>query len=554
MASPRERGAQYMERLMQLEDRRLPWVETWEEVSDYAYPRRSQWDNLPEQERGKKAGTKIFDSRAQADIDLFSQGLMGYAVGPSIDWFTLQMKMLELQQMPGVADWLETCERIMYQLFHRSNFYNALGEYLPDGISIGLADMFVEERIPAFNLRFVTIHPRELFVDENINGIVDTIYRSYWIGARNAVKRYGDELPKTFINEAEEMPFKQHKFVHVVEPREDRIDGGKSTLNLPVASVEIMADEEKIVRETGYHEMPHLPWRYRTNTGEVYPRSPAIDSLSGIKRLQQVAKDTMRAGQKAVDPPLNVPAVLKGKERIIPSGYNYYTDPTKKISAIYTGIQYPVGKDVQNDIRQQVDDHYYRDFFVMLTGAERQMTAREIIERQGEKAAVLSPIIARLNSEFLEPLIGRVFNICVRAGWFPPPPPVLVRSGASIDVEFVGPLAKVQRFYQHSQNAYGAMSEIVGLSQIKPEILDNIDFDEYVRSRAEAAGLPQKVIRELPEIQSIRAARAQAVAQQQQMEQAQQIAGMVPDMSKAPEPGSPMDQVTDQLANSLPRA
>jgi len=42
------------------------------------------------------------------------------------------------QNIPGVADYLEEVDDILYGEFARSNFYEAIGEFFLDAASIGL--------------------------------------------------------------------------------------------------------------------------------------------------------------------------------------------------------------------------------------------------------------------------------------------------------------------------------------------------------------------------------------------------------------------------------
>ena len=72
-----------------------------------------------------------------------------------------------------------------------------------------------------------------------------------------------------------------------------------------------------------------------------------------------------------------------------------------------------------------------------------QMTATEVIQRNEEKMRLLGPVLGRLQSELLKPLIDRVFAILLRNNMLPQAPEFL--SGRDIEIEYVSPLAKAQK-------------------------------------------------------------------------------------------------------------
>ena len=113
---------------------------------------------------------------------------------------------------------------------------------------------------------------------------------------------------------------------------------------------------------------------------------------------------------------------------------------------------------------------------------------------------LLGPTLGRFQSEFLNPLIERVFGIMLRNNAFLPAPEII--QGQPIDVEFIGPLARsqrmeeavaVERLYQLAMN----------LAQADPGVLDIINHDVAIRMRAELLGVPKSVLRGEQEVAGI---------------------------------------------------
>ncbi|MFH1738558.1 MAG: portal protein, partial [bacterium] len=209
------------------------------------------------------------------------------------------------------------------------------------------------------------------------------------------------------------------------------------------------------------------------------------------------------------------------------------------------GSGYPFGEDILMMLHAEIDDVFMVPLFRMLDRLERQVTATEIAERQGERVSSLSGPLTRQNAEGTGPMVMRTFNIMARQGMMPPPPPILMKTGAPMDVEFTGLLSQAQRRYHQSQSLNAGLNTIGGLVNISqnPGILDNIDLDDLVRKIAETEGFPASAVRELPEIKKMRAIRAKQLERQQQMQGAQARADVLNKTSKAPEEGSPAEGI-----------
>ena len=542
-----------LDRFEFLKEERAKWEPLWKEISQVLLPRRSWWDD--NDSSGKKPETKIFDTTGIESLQTLADGLQGYSVSPSFKFFKLKMADDNLTRAPFSADWLEEVENAIYGAFNQSNFYGAMSEFFQDAAAIGTACMFVEDDEEGGKINFSSRHPKELYIAENRAGTVDTVYRKFKVAIRTVVQQFGTSgLDSTWQRMYEENPYQRVTMLHAVFPRGTEGAGRKDKA---FASMYFDYDNKKLLDEGGFDEMPYLVWRWGKNSDEVYGRGPGGDSLPDILRLNQMAKTLLMAGELSVNPPLNIPRANKGLERIVPRGYNYYDQTTGKVEPINLGQNFPFGWQELQDQRNVVRNKFHVNFFLMLENLQRtgQMTATEVMERQSEKAAVLGARIGRLNSECLSPLIDRVFAILQRRMMIPPPPQGLAQQGGRVDIEYMGPLAQAQRRFNQNQGVnatlglISAMVEIEGkAAQFGSTSIDNFNMDEIAYAGANAAGAPQKTIREKPEIDEMRAQRAQAQAAQQQqaiaLEQQKMLAGNADKLNQPVVPGSMMDNVT----------
>jgi hypothetical protein len=159
-------------------------------------------------------------------------------------------------------------------------------------------------------------------------------------------------------------------------------------------------------------------------------------------------------------------------------------------------------------------------FFLMLQQLTRSMTATEVIELQGEKAAVLSTMVNNLNAA-LQKIVQRTVDILFRQGKMPERPAALLSKRSPMKVDFLGVLAQAQKkAHQTSGIMQGLQiaSQIARIAQAVPqamEAFDYVDFSVIVKNGFEAGGMSQIAIREDDDVRNIRAARAQAQAQAQ---------------------------------------
>jgi hypothetical protein len=151
------------------------------------------------------------------------------------------------------------------------------------------------------------------------------------------------------------------------------------------------------------------------------------------------------------------------------------------------------------------------------------MSQLEVTKRLEEMQSVLGPVLSRLNSELLQPLVIRQFKIMLRAGVLPEAPDLVKERGVDIDIQFVNQLARSQQI-QDVSSIQQWVQNLAGLAQLDPEVIDNINSDGIARHTAKILGVPEVAVANQDEIEQTRAARQQAQQQQQALESANMAA------------------------------
>ena len=518
-----------MARFDRLKTGRQNWETHWQEVADYMQPRKA--DVTKTRSKGDKRTEQIFDSSPIQAVELLAASLHGMLTNPSTPWFSLRYKDEGLDADDEAKLWLEGVTETMYTAFNRSNFQQEIFELYHDLITFGTAAMFIEEDQSDL-LKFSTRHINEIYITENDKGRIDTVYRKFKITLRAAAQQFGTFLSEEAKTKVEKDPFDEIDILHAVYPRIEFDPTKKNKENMEFESVYLEYKNGNELSVGGFFEFPFVVPRYLKASHEIYGRSPAMTALPDVKMLNEMSKTTIKAAQKQVDPPLLVPDDgFLLPVRTVPGGLNFYRSGTRdRIEPLNIGANNPLGLNMEEQRRTAIRNVFYVDQLLLQQGP--QMTATEVIQRNEEKMRLLGPVLGRLQSELLKPMIDRCFAILLRNNQFAQAPEFL--SGQDIEIEYVSPLAKAQKSTELSSITRAI--EILGsLANVAP-VFDYINFDALVKHVADLVGVPQKVLKLQSQVNAEREQQSQLAEQQAQMQQMQQVAeagGKIAPLAKA---------------------
>ena len=501
-----------LKRFDRLKSNRQNWESHWQEVADYMQPRKA--DVTKTRSKGDKRTELIFDSSPMQAVELLAASLHGMLTNPATPWFSLKFKGTDLENDDDAKAWLEEATEVMYTAFNRSNFQQEIFELYHDLITFGTAAMFIEEDEEDI-LKFSTRHINEMYISENDKGRIDTIFRKFRLTARAAIQKFGANVSNNIVTTHRKDPYEEIDIIHAVYPRSDFDPKKQDKSNMPFESVYFEAGTGDELSVSGFREFPFVVPRYLKASHEIYGRSPAMTALPDVKMLNEMSKTTIKSAQKQVDPPLLVPDdgfILP--VRTVPGGLNFYRAGTRdRIETLNIGANTPLGLNMEEQRRNAIREVFYVNQLQLQQGP--QMTATEVVQRNEEKMRLLGPVLGRLQSELLSPLITRVFNILLRNGLFMQSPDILQQQ--ELKIEFVSPMALAQRG-QELQSLMRGLEIFGSLAQTMP-VMDYIDENGLVKQIISILGLPAKVIKSDAEVEQIRSDRAEQEAQQMEMQQ-----------------------------------
>ena len=520
------------QRLETMRTHRANFENTWEEILRLVRPSTSsfQGSNTP----GDQKTQDIYDSTAPWACEQLAGGLNSFLTSPVARWFNLvianQPDQFALPQQ--VLAWLEQVADILYGEYGRPvvNFNSTIHEAYLDIGAFGTAVLYQEYSSVKNHVCFYSFPLASCYISESASGLIDCVFRKFTMTTRQLMEKFPETIPKK-VREEKEME-KKHEMVHAVFPRTERNIGRLDKFNKPWASAYVLVEGDHVLAEGGYDSMPYHVCRWTKISGEIYGRSPAWTALPDIRVVNAMSKVVLKAAQKIVDPPLMVPDdgfIMPLKTS--PGSLLFYTPGTDPILPLETKGQVQIGLDQMDQRRGQITRTFYVDYILREKKRERQ-TQLEISDDRQEMLRQMSPMLGRIQTELLSPMLVRTFNLLMMVGRIPPAPIAMAEGQYSLAIEYVSPAA-IAQIGTKADSMSRFIQEIVPLASVSPGVLDVVDFDKAVQDVARYRDVPRSIIRDPKLIAQIRQERSQKEQEAQAAGQAQQSASTLKDVAMA---------------------
>lgn len=526
------------------------WQSIVEDVAKYCAPSKQNirtWSSPSQQE----IDGNLYDTTAIQANNTLAAGSLAYMTPISEVWFsTIPPK--ELSGDDEVVSWYARCSEVMRQELSRSNFYLESHEVLLDRGWAGTSAMHCEMRDNGA-LWFKHFEAGRFFIAEDDYGLVDTVCRVIKLSNRQAVMHFGiDHVSETTRkavteNKGEAMD-DMRDYIHMVFPRPDewRLKNEKGEVlkdagNKPVAEVYVDKDAKILCRNGGYEEMPIFVTRWEKMRGEVYGVSPAMKCLPTIRELNYLQAVLAAQGEKAVFPPMLIPDSLEGMIDMSPRGITVYDSnrPDAIPRELSTFSQYMVGTDQVDRKQQEIRDTFFVDMFQTFMDSTKRMATFEAMQLADEKLVLFHPSAARYYSEFIGPILERVFALLLRAKKFPDLPDSLLAYADAMGASSVlTPPEYTSRIAQALQAV--RMKSSWQLLQILPTLAAfdqgvgmNFDFNKMARGFSRTLNVPEEYLREDKQVKQLKQQQQQQIEAERQLKLAAMGAGAAKDAADA---------------------
>ncbi len=523
-----ERVKEVIDRWRRLGERRSQWMQHWDDVARVTLPRRLGF--ISSIIEGDRRTEDLYDSTPIHAARSLANAVGGMVRPEGQSWFFIKTVEDEDSRTDEAKDWLADSELRMRRAFEnpRSRHKQASGELDLDLIVLGTGIGFMSENLARGHLSFQSVHLMDGIPIYGEDGNLEGMFRARRMPLRQIKDKPGwtfSEATQKKIEEARNLDDKIELLFATLPRKEGRADA-LIARNLPIADIVIEVEAQHEVAVSGFHEMPYIAPRWDTTSGEDYGRSPGMATLPDSNTSNAIGETMLIAGQRAADPPLLTPSdAFIDAPNTFPGGLAHYeADAVKDLGAnpirlLEPGRNFPLTRDIQQDIREQIRIGFLRNVFNLPPPGEAVMTATEVTARLKEFIREMGPVFGRWETDYTAPWVERPFNIMLRAGGFAPVPEVL--QNRDVRFEYESPVKRIRE----QAEALAAQEWARGLAELEavsPGIFDNVDGDELAMFSAEALSLPNRLVRGRDGVAEIRETRAEA---QQAAQEAEEIRG-----------------------------
>jgi hypothetical protein len=509
------------------------WRSHHQEISDYIQPRRARFLLTDAKTAGTKKNDRIINNAATEASDTLRAGITSGTCSSSRPWFKLTTHEPTLAEDGGVKEWLHEAERITQGVLSKSNFYLRIEEFYGDLGDFGTAVMHIEPDDTGDEVIRCYVHPiGSYYLAQSARLEVDTLFRDVPMTVAQLAAKFTIEKCCQSVKDAWALGslFQTFDVVHFIMPNEAYEEGvigwqGKKWLSgwyeLARREDEGEGHSKGLLNLSGYDYRPFMAARWKVTGTDVYGSSPGMNALGDVKGLQHIEEQKMGLLDKQVNPPMNVPPMMRNQQAsLLPGAENPVAGQGQKMEPALTihpqAVQHALEAIQRHENRIRVS--YHADLFRLLEAMDKgQMTAFEVRERIAEKMQLIGPAYERTEEELLDPAMDAILHILFESFWLPPAPEEL--AGQDLKVEYQSIVAQALK-----ATGTGAIRELLQLAgnmvAVFPDVLDNIDEDRLIQEYAQMLAISPKALREPKVVAAIRAAKAKQAQQQQAMEQA----------------------------------
>jgi hypothetical protein len=396
---------------------RLNWEGLWQDIFDYVMPERKGFEDSHSMsiiDEGESRGATIFDETAMVENPrfvsrivngMFPQGNRAFRLKPH-PAFRDRGGRLQ-QELDGITDSL-------HESLRNSNFHTELYEGITD-LSVSTMTMMVMPGQLPGEFQFTAMPMTQIYILPGPFGGPDSWFRRRKVKLRDITRiwrnaQLSDEMQQAVRADADKETFMVEYTTRV---RDITTEEKYRTRVACFEYKHIVHDEQ--VEGTGSN--PFITTRWMADAGETYGRGPLVQVLPAIKTSNLTVEMILEAGQWALGGAFTYDddGVFNFDNVTIEPGVFIPRSPGSKIEALGSSSDFNVSQLILEDMRNNIR----RALFSSAPDRPQGKTppsALEIAEDRAETARNQGGAVARIQYEFLVPLVKRLIYIANRQG------------------------------------------------------------------------------------------------------------------------------------------
>ncbi len=541
----------------------------WEILTKIYHPRRV--DLLQRtMEKGKRYGARIYDGHPANAANKFALGMLAHQMSRTQPWVEFLTSNVRLMKDDNVKKYVQgAAEQILFGL-GQSDIYGQSVWFMKDSTVIGTGAMIPEENRADGKMHFGTVHPKDSYIKYDRFGNLITYQRPVVMSAIEALAEFDKtKLSAQLVKDAKSNPFKQYGFIYAIYRntnhtarliQNDADDTGSvrsEDKKFRVFYIQVDAANSKksrLVMDSGTRFEPII-WPYGRESNTNYGISLAADALTEGLQGNKLGELMLTMVHREADPPTEAPKGLKSEGlQTKPGGRNWVPEKYVGHSAIrqiFDNGNWPISDAQMDRLHATIDDKFFVPLWdALLTMQGPQRTLGEVLQIQGNKAILLSPVSVDFEDMFLKKVVDNqwIFEEQI-ARRMPDVPDILLDpANRGIETVFIGPLPQLQRATMQTRGTVNALAIIERIGLIWPASLVKINEMELMEEAAIAQGLKQTMIKTDEEVKDILDGRAAKADAEVQTGQAIEAAKTIPGLGKEVEAGSVLDIAAENAA------
>lgn len=486
----------------------------------YVRPSGTEFDHGP---NFKEDGSKeIYDDTAVWSNQMFANGLSANLIPKAEKWMYLRVQDTESSELNDEQHLYlnQVTDRILHELaLPQSQFYAASHECFLDVGAYGTSPVQMSDVNGVVNFRARPLS--DVFFDVDEYGEVNTVYYRCYKTTRQLVGLLPEVVNMDGFSDKD--PNRKWELVYSIEPSKDRRAkmGGRIGAERPYTVTYWCPDFKTPIRQDGASYFTFLIPRWAKQADEVYGRSPAMTCLSQIRVLNKMVKEVLTSAEY-----MNFPTLTAEEDSILlPLKYGsrqimFHEAGSEKPSPILGGNQPQYAMQMIESYKASIQRSFFVDQIIREQKRERQ-SILEIQDTRGQMLQQLSPLLNRMEAEYIAPAVENTFMFLDRRKELPDIPESL--SGAKLEIAYASPSSQAQ-FASRLSDISAFMQDITPLANVKPEILQAVNERELLDSYAKYRNVNPAVIKSKDTMNEEQSAQAEQA-------QTQQIAGALPDIA-----------------------
>ena len=458
----------------------------WEQVITFVRPQKCV---------NPDGGKEIYDSTALLCAENLVSGLWSLINSSAGSWFYL--KSSNNNNKSKTKKWLIDVGDILKNNLAKSEsgFYYKSYEFYADLVCFGTAIFYMTENVENKQISYQPLNLMDTYLSKAGNNI-DVVIRRINFSATEAVEFFGYDNVSTQIQESYKKGERENFIIlHCVSPEWYLAQDYLKIKKMKFSSIYVELATSKVLLKSGYYEFPFMISRWSSNATQLYGQSPAMNVLADIKMLNAMSKSALIATQKMVDPPLLAPfeSAIEGM-KTLPGGIIYGgIDPisgNQLIKPLNLGGDLSNTYILQDQRRQSIKEAFYHSLLLYIYS--NNATATEVLSINDQKIKILGSKIARIQSEFLYPLIKRQLHILNRLNLLPQDGAINIDD---IEIEFISSF-NMQHQLLNTIPLEDLKRSLHLVSEFYPQMVDSINWQELLKILAKNYNLPEQIFNE----------------------------------------------------------